>query len=158
MDEQRWENLRPTFMELAQSSPFYRHMKIEVENISEEGARVSMSVAAELMNLIGIAHGGAIASVADSACGLALLPHLEAGETAVTQNLDVQYFKPVHAGKIFAEGKLIHRSRQSALLEAVVTNSNGERIGHTYTLHAIRKASDRPDIQHFEGDGEADAT
>ena len=84
-------------------------------------------------------HGGALASLADSTCGISLLVGLAEGEFAVTQNLAVNYFRPVKKGTLTAKGWIVNRGRTSAVLEAHIFNEAGDLVAHAHTTHAIRK-------------------
>ena len=61
-----------------------------------------MEVRPEHKNLWGTMHGGALASLIDSACGLATVSYLAENEGTVTLNLRVHYFAPVTQGKLTA--------------------------------------------------------
>ena len=120
------------------SSPYYRHIRMRLEKLSAAGCVMTMEVGDEHMNFFGNGHGGAVASLADSACGLALVPSLKQGEFAVTQNLFVNYFRPVKKGTLTARGKIVNRGKSSAVLEAEIINEAGELVARAQTTHAIR--------------------
>jgi uncharacterized protein (TIGR00369 family) len=123
------------------NSPYYKHIRMELTGFIDDGCTMKMAVSDEHANVYGIAHGGAIASLADSACGLSLIIRLNEGEFAVTQNLIVNYLKPVLQGMLTAKGKIIHRGKTSAVLEADIFNEAGELVAHAQTTHAIRSAT-----------------
>lgn len=125
--------------ELLNNSPYYRHIRMKLEKITPKGCLMTMAVGDEHMNLYGNGHGGTVASLADSACGISLLTSLEPGEFAVTQNLFVNYFRPVKKGVLTARGRVINRGKTSAVLEAEVFNEAGELVAQAQTTHAIRK-------------------
>jgi uncharacterized protein (TIGR00369 family) len=120
-------------------SPYYRHIRMELKEFTQEGCVMTMAVGDEHMNFYGIGHGGAVASLADSACGLSLLTALEQGEFIVTQNLFVNYFRPVKKGLLTARGRVINRGKTSAVLEARIFNEAGELVAQAQTTHAIRR-------------------
>jgi acyl-CoA thioesterase len=128
-----------SLMEPVNNSPYYRHIRMRLLEFSREGCVMIMDVGDEHMNFFGNGHGGAVASLADSACGLSLVPSLEPGEFAVTQNLFVNYFRPVKKGVLTARGRVVNRGRTSAVLEAQIFNQAGELVAQAQTTHAIRK-------------------
>jgi uncharacterized protein (TIGR00369 family) len=121
------------------ASPYYRHIRMELTGFTGNGCEMKMEVGDEHANVYGNAHGGAIASLADSACGLSLIIRLEEGEFAVTQNLIVNYLRPIGKGTITARGWIVHRGKTSAVLEADIFNESGELAAHAQTTHAIRR-------------------
>jgi uncharacterized protein (TIGR00369 family) len=125
--------------ELANSSPYYRHVQMQVIGFTQQGCIMNMIVEHQHTNLYGNTHGGAIASLADSTCGISLAVALERNEYAMTQHLDVSYLKPSAKGMLRAEGRLLSRGRNSAVLEADIFNESGERVAHAHTIHSIRK-------------------
>ena len=125
--------------EIANSSPFYRHVQMQVTGFTEQGCIMTMVVEHQHTNLFGNTHGGAVASLADSACGVSLAVALERDEYAMTQHLDVSYLKPSTKGLLRAEGRLISRGRSSAVLEADIFSEAGERVAHAHTIHSIRR-------------------
>jgi uncharacterized protein (TIGR00369 family) len=125
--------------EIANSSPYYRHVQMQVTGFTQQGCIMNMVVEHQHTNLFGNTHGGAIASLADSACGVSLAVALERDEYAVTQHLDVSYLKPSTKGILHAEGRVLSRGKNSAVLEADVFNESGEKVAHAHTIHSIRK-------------------
>lgn len=121
------------------NSPYYRHIRMELKAFTQQGCVMTMAVGDEHMNFYGIGHGGAVASLADSACGLSLLTSLEQGEFIVTQNLFVNYFRPVKKGMLTARGRVINRGKTSAVLEAEIFDEAGELVAQAQTTHAIRR-------------------
>ena len=82
-------------------SPFYQHLNMKLVEFTEKGCKMEMVVGDEHGNAQGVAHGGSIASLADSACGLALVTAIEGDERIATQNLVVNYLRPVNKGVKF---------------------------------------------------------
>jgi acyl-CoA thioesterase len=125
--------------QIANSSPYYRHVQMQVVEFTANGCVMTMDAGPDHANLYGNIHGGAIASIADSTCGVSLVPALAADEYAVTQHLAVSYLRPAGTGLLRAEGRLVSRGRSSAVLEADVFNEQGELVAHAHTIHSIRK-------------------
>jgi acyl-CoA thioesterase len=121
------------------NSPYYKHIKMELTGFTDTGCTMKMEVGSEHANVYGNVHGGAIASLADSACGLSLIIRLDEGEFAVTQNLIVNYLKPAPIGVMTAKGWIVHRGKTAAVLEADLFSESGDLVAHAQTTHAIRK-------------------
>ncbi|MGC9325982.1 MAG: PaaI family thioesterase [Desulfomonilia bacterium] len=132
------------------NSPFYRHVNMQVIEFTDTGCIMTMDVRDHHINIWGVAHGGAIASIADSACGISLASTLGEDEFVMTQQLSVQYLKPARKGLIRAEGRVLRRGRNSAALEADIYDEDGQIVAHAHTIHSIRKVS----IDSLEQGGE----
>jgi len=124
--------------DLLNSSPYYKHIKMELTGFTEDGCMMRMEVGKDHANIYGNVHGGAIASLADSACGLSLIIRLHEGEFAVTQTLVVNYLKPAPIGVMTARGWIVHRGKTTAVLEADLFSESGDLVAHAQTTHAIR--------------------
>jgi uncharacterized protein (TIGR00369 family) len=146
--------------ELANSSPYYRHVQMQVVGFTQQGCIMNMIVEHQHTNLYGNTHGGAVASLADSTCGVSLAVALERNEYAMTQHLDVSYLKPSTKGILRAEGRLLSRGKNSAVLEADIFNESGEKVAHAHTIHSIRRRpggyipEDAKDINDSKDKGE----
>lgn len=64
-------------------------------------------------------HGGVVTTLLDTACYLALLPHLSAAEHAVTHDLTVTLLRPVSADRrVDVTGTVLRRGRAVAFVRA----------------------------------------
>jgi uncharacterized protein (TIGR00369 family) len=86
----------------------------------------------EHYNPLGIADGGYITTLLDSAMGCAVHSLLKAGQGYATVELKVNFLRPVTAasGMVRAEGKVINLSRSLALAEARLIDGAGKLLAH----------------------------
>ncbi|WP_202320261.1 PaaI family thioesterase [Archaeoglobus neptunius] len=78
---------------------------------------------------LGMAHGGAIASVLDSAIGLNVNREVvKIGKTAVTAQLNIHYIRPVTEGKVVGVGMPMNIGGKVAVGYGEVRNENGDLI------------------------------
>jgi uncharacterized protein (TIGR00369 family) len=107
--------------------PFAAAMGMRLEEVGD--GRVVFTLAPEefLYNGIALVHGGATATLCDSAIGCAILSLLPAGHAAVTLDLAVRYYKPITkaTGTVRCEGITINRGRTTATAEARVLDRSG---------------------------------
>jgi acyl-CoA thioesterase len=101
-------------------SPFYKTISMRMVSTGTGGSVVRLRAGTKHKNLWGTLHGGVMASLADSACGISVLPFLTVGETIVTTSLQMHYFAPADVGELTAYGKMIHRGRRLAHAEAEI--------------------------------------
>lgn len=133
------ESVLEKIRDIANNSPYYRHVQMRVVQFTGHGCIMTMQADDRHTNLYGNTHGGAVASIADSTCGISLALSLEPDEYAVTQHLAVSYLRPAAKGLLRAEGRLISRGRNSAVLEADVFDEAGQVVAHAHTIHSIRR-------------------
>ncbi|MDD5748027.1 MAG: PaaI family thioesterase [Actinomycetota bacterium] len=122
------ESERKSFLEVLNKSPMYRHIGMEVIDAKDGKSKLILNAKKELQSLYGMVHGGAIASVIDSACSIAAGTQLAPGEICLTVDLRTNYIANLKEGKIFAEGILIHRGAKTCVSRAEARDENGNLI------------------------------
>ncbi|SFB93672.1 uncharacterized domain 1-containing protein [Flexibacter flexilis DSM 6793] len=90
-------------------------------------------------NPIGTVHGGVISTILDSAMGCTVQSVLPKGSGYTTLELKVNFLKAVttKSGKMTAIGKLIHAGKSTALVEASLTDENGNVYAHSVSTCLI---------------------
>lgn len=97
----------------------------------------------------GVAHGGVVFTLADSAMGAAVHTLLEPGQRCTTAELKLNYLAPVIAGKTTATATVISKRRRLAVVTAEVHDAAGELVALAQgTFAIIRTDAGRP----VEGD------
>ncbi len=82
-------------------------------------------------NVMGVVHGGFIATVIDSATGCAVHSTLPAGESYGTVDLQVKMMRPLQVGhKVIATGTVINKSRNLVIATCEVKNEAGKLMGY----------------------------
>jgi acyl-CoA thioesterase len=84
--------------------------------------RVSIQIDERLMHPQQIVHGGVIFTLADTAMSMALISVLPVGTRFGTLEAKINFLLPVRTGELLAEGKIVHKGRSTAVLEATVFN------------------------------------
>jgi uncharacterized protein (TIGR00369 family) len=98
-------------------------------------ATLSMSARPELERFGGIMHGGAIASLADSASAFAVLSTLEGGEQTVTVDLTLHYLRPVTEGRLTAHARVLRGGRRVAPVSVEVFDASGKLVVTALTTY-----------------------
>ena len=104
--------------DLRDSVPFLKHLGIEVESVGAGSATLLLPVRPELMRKDGIIHGGAVASVIDSAFAFAIIPILSEGERTVTVDLTIHYLRPLSGGMAKASAQVVRAGRRVITVSA----------------------------------------
>ena len=106
------------------TNPYMNLLEMELQDIGEGTAIFSMGVAAQKHgNLYGVAHGGALASLADMAMGAACAT---LGRRVVTLDMNLNFIKPAPANSILkATGTIIHNGKQTMVVESEIVDAEG---------------------------------
>lgn len=81
---------------------------------------IALSVAAHLCQQHGFVHAGAVATIADSACGYAALTTMPLGAGILTAEFKINLLSPATGEELLAKGKVIKAGRTLTLAMAKV--------------------------------------
>jgi acyl-CoA thioesterase len=85
-----------------------------------------LAIREDLKQIHNVVHGGAIASLIDTATALAILPMMNAGEKFSTVDLMVNYLRPLTQGHATAQARVIRFGRRLITVAADVVDDTGE--------------------------------
>ena len=106
--------------------PFAKLLGIEVDASEPGHAVLSMKLRADLMRNNGIAHGGAIATLIDSAMAIAIMAQLAENERTVTVDLTIHYLRPLSAGTAKASARVVRAGRRVITVSAELFGDDGK--------------------------------
>ena len=110
--------------------PFAKLLGIEVDSVEPGHAVLSMKLRDDLMRNSGIAHGGAIATLIDSAMAIAIMAQLEENESTVTVDLTIHYLRPISEGTARASARVVRAGRRVITVSAELFDHN-EKLSAT---------------------------
>ena len=109
-----------------ESGNFWRHLGMTTVVGDDGKTRVLMKVTENLKQFYGNVHGGAIASLIDSAIAVAINQRLEPEEGASTVELKINYLRPINKGNLWGEGKVIQKGRKIVVAQGEIKNDEGQ--------------------------------
>lgn len=112
-------------MQMVAKGAYARHLGVELIEYKEGYAKGKLELKPYLMNSLGIAHGGAIFSLAD--CIFAIASNSGEG-CALGINVNISYFKAVKEGTLYAEAHEVSRTNKLATYLVHITNEKQEQI------------------------------
>jgi uncharacterized protein (TIGR00369 family) len=101
--------------------------------VAEEGEIVmELEPREDLENLAGMLHGGAAATLLDTAMGAAAHTLLPVGWLSVTLDIKLTYLRPItlRSGRVRAIGRVLNRGRQTAYVEGEVRDGRDALCAH----------------------------
>jgi uncharacterized protein (TIGR00369 family) len=94
--------------------------------LREEGrARYELTVGPQHLNRRGVAHGGVVSALLDTALGTAVVAAIAREEWCGTMQLSIQFREPVFPGMVTAEGRMARRGRTAAFAEGEIRDARG---------------------------------
>lgn len=108
-----------------ETNPFPRSLGIELDSIEQGRARLSLEVKQQHLQLAGNMHGGAIATLVDTAVAFAIVGASKPGARFTTIEMKVNYLRPISKGRVVADAKLIRDGRRIVVSDCDVFDSEG---------------------------------
>ena len=101
---------------------FSQWLGIKVMEIKEGYSKITMTIRKEMINGLGIIHGGVAFSMADSAFAFACNNR---NVLSVALDTSINFLKPVHIDDVLiAEAKELHNGRSTGLYHITITNQH----------------------------------
>ncbi len=105
---------------------FSQWLGIQIIEIREGYSKIKMRVRNEMINGLGIVHGGIAFSLADSSFAFACNNR---NNLSVALDTSINFLKPVHPDdELIAEAKEIHNGKSTGLYQVTVTNQRNHII------------------------------
>ena len=105
---------------MMQHDLFSQWLGISIIEIREGYSKIKMTVRPEMMNGLGIVHGGIAFSLADSAFAFACNNR---NQLSVALDTSINFIKPIHVGdELIAEAKELHNGKSTGLYQIEITN------------------------------------
>lgn len=109
-----------------ETNHFPKSLGIELDSIEHGRARLSLEVKQQHLQLAGIMHGGAIATLIDTAVAFAIVGASKPGSRFTTIEMKVNYLRPIREGRVVADAKLIRDGRRIVVSDCDVYDSEGK--------------------------------
>lgn len=107
---------------------FSQTLGVTFEESPPGTSRCALEVQECLLNPNGVVHGGVIYTMVDTGMGLALWTLLQPEERCSTIEIKINYLRPVFAGRLIAESRVVQRGVTVAVLESRVETESGKLV------------------------------
>lgn len=110
--------------------PFAKLLGIQLESVVAGHAVLALPIREDLKQNNAIVHGGAIASLIDSAMAFAIIPLLSEDERTTTVDLTIHYLRPLTEGVAKSSARVVRAGRRIIVVAAEVLDHQ-ERLAAT---------------------------
>lgn len=127
--------------------PFARYLGIEVLHVQPGYSRLAMTLQPYMFNFNGLAHGGAIFTLADAAFAAASNSH---GTVAIALSMTIHYLNAPSPGtRLIAEATESRLGRRAAFYEITVSEEEGRPVARCQGV--VQRRDAMVTRQHGEG-------
>lgn len=131
LDEARLNLIREAFA----SVPYAKLIGLELGEMKPGEANLHLDIRDELKQNQGVVHGGAVASLIDTAAAFAVVTRLESGDRVTTIDLTIHYLRPTISGRLTATARIIRGGRRLFVLSVQVTNDQEVLVATAVTSY-----------------------
>src|SRR2546430_5492340 len=121
LDPQKLERAQRAFA----SVPYAKFLGLRLGEIGDGEVSIYLDVRDEIKQNQGVVHGGAVASLIDTASAFAVLTRIELDERVTTTDLTIHYLRPITSGRMTATARIIRAGRRLFVLSVDVKNDDG---------------------------------
>jgi len=126
------EKARAVFSEV----PYIKLLGMELLDLRDGEAVLRLKMRDELRQPQGLLHGGATASLIDTATAFAVITRLASGEKASTVDLTVHYLRPVIDETVTCTARVVKAGRRLLTVSADVLNDKEKLIATAISTYS----------------------
>jgi uncharacterized protein (TIGR00369 family) len=108
---------------------FNQLLGFELTRVHRDGLTLHCRIRKELLNSMGVLHGGVAASLADTAVGSALFRHLGGKRPVTTVEFKINYFRPVFKGRLLARARFLRMGSTLCISQVDLADDQGRGAG-----------------------------
>jgi len=115
--------------------PYAKFLGLKLGDVAASQVSVHLDVRDELLQNQGVVHGGAIASLIDTASAFAVLSQIDLTERVTTTDLTIHYLRPITSGRMTATARVIRGGRRLFVLSVDVKNDHDALVATAVTSY-----------------------
>ncbi len=140
LDDVRWDRIHEAFA----SVPYAKLIGLELGEMKPGEATLHLDIRDELKQNQGVVHGGAVASLIDTAAAFAVVTRLEPGERVTTTDLTIHYLRPITSGRLTATARIVRGGRRLFVLAVQVMNDDEVLVATAVTGYIKLQNNQKP--------------
>jgi uncharacterized protein (TIGR00369 family) len=132
--------------------PFNQYLGIDIERMDGGEAVAVIDLAPHHTNNRGVAHGGVVSSLLDSAMGAAVISAIPKEWWCATTGLSIQFVAGAQAGRLTAKGTVTRKARSVAFVAGEARDASGRLVATahgTWHLWPFRPEAEKPASEAF---------
>jgi len=119
-------------------APYYKLLNMKIAEVKEGYARLTMKVEEKHLQFLKTVHGGAIASLADSAAAWALEGSVGLTAIPITVEMKINFLVPVESGSLTAEARVVHKGLHISVSDVDVKDDKGKLVAKSLVTYYLR--------------------
>ena len=123
-----------------ETCPYYKHMNIKIDEVKDGYARLTMNLEEKHLQFLKTVHGGAIASLADSAAAWAIIGSIGLIAGLATVEMKINFLAPVQSGRLIAEARIVHKGRKISLSDVEVKDDKGRLVAKSLVTYYLKSS------------------
>ena len=125
-------------MKRGETCPYYTLLNMKIREVKDGYARLTMELEEKHLQFLKTVHGGAIASLADSAAAWATVGSAGVETIPVTVEMKINFLAPVESGLLVAEARIVHRGKTISLSDVEVKDNKGRIVAKSLVTYYLR--------------------
>src|SRR6185436_450412 len=122
------EELKNAAREALNRAPFPQLLGLELVDLKFGEAVLKLKMRDDLRQPYGLLHGGATATLIDTATAFAVISAQEKGAQSTTVDLTIHYLRPHTNGEVVCTARAVRTGRRISTVSAEVVNEEGKLI------------------------------
>jgi uncharacterized protein (TIGR00369 family) len=118
LEDLRLKRARNAFAKVA----YAKFLGLELCELKSGDVTVCLDVRDEMKQNHDVVHGGAIASLIDTASAFVILTAIDENERVTTTDLTIHYLRPVTVGRMLARARIVRGGRRRFVVNVEVEN------------------------------------
>lgn len=114
-----------------------RHMGFVLTEATRGRVVLTMRVAKKHLQVHNVVHGGVLASMADTAGGLASYMACPPGTRVATIEMKINYLEAVDSGKVTAIAEVVRIGRHISVVDCDITDDRGKLVGKALITYFV---------------------
>jgi len=131
-------DILPDLIKRGETCPYYTLLNMRIQEVKDGYARLTMNLEEKHLQFLKTVHGGAIASLADSAAAWATVGSTGLEAVPVTVEMKINFLAPVESGILIAEARTVHKGKTISLSDVEVKDDQGRLVAKSLVTYYLR--------------------
>ena len=126
-----------------ETCPYYTLLNMKIREVKDGYARLTMELEEKHLQFLKTVHGGAIASLADSAAAWATVGSTGLKAVPVTVEMKINFLAPVESGRLTAEARIVRKGKTISLSDVDVKDGKERLVTKSLVTYYMQSNQQR---------------